>query len=127
LDGKGRGENLATARPQDQHNPDRKSRTAFAKPPQSEAAAGVQRSRRRGVETMRTPPRSTHRFACGLLVLAASVWLGGCQGMDRRELTWQTLHAIDVAQTLNAASDPCYEEKAWLTQRLIGAQPSDAE
>ena len=76
---------------------------------------------------MRTPPRSIHRFVCGLVGLAVSVGLGGCQSMDRQELTWQALHAIDVAQTLNAASDPCYEEKAWLTQRLIGAQPSDAE
>lgn len=62
------------------------------------------------------------------LLLAASLWwLGGCQSMDRQELAWQTLHAVDVAQTLNAASDPCYKEDAWLTQRLIGAQPSDGE
>ena len=47
--------------------------------------------------------------------------------MDREELTWQALHAVDVAQTLNAASDPCYEEDAWLTQQIIGKQPSDAE
>lgn len=42
-------------------------------------------------------------------------------------MTWQGLHAIDVAQTLNAADDPCYREKAWLTEQLIGAQPSSGE
>ncbi len=51
----------------------------------------------------------------------------GCQSMDRQELTWQALHAVDVAQTLNAAGDPCYEEQAWLTKRLIGEQPSDPD
>lgn len=53
--------------------------------------------------------------------------LGGCQSMDREEMTWQMLHAMDVAQTLNAANDPCYKEDAWLTKRLIGEQPSDSE
>jgi len=47
--------------------------------------------------------------------------------MDKRELAWQALHAVDVSQTLNAASDPCYEEVSWMTRGLIGAQPSDAE
>lgn len=47
--------------------------------------------------------------------------------MDKREVTWQTLHAIDVSQTLNAASDPCYMETSWMTKRLIGEQPSDAD
>lgn len=47
--------------------------------------------------------------------------------MDRTEMTWQGLHAVDVAQTLNAADDPCYREKAWLTEHLIGEQPSDGE
>jgi hypothetical protein len=69
------------------------------------------------------PPKA-RAVAASLAVL----WLlGGCASMDRRELTWQAVHAVDVAQTLNAASDPCYQEEAWLTRRLIGAQPSDAE
>ena len=51
----------------------------------------------------------------------------GCQSVDRQELAWQGLHVVDVAQTLNAASDPCYEETAWLTEKIIGKQPSDAE
>ncbi|MFU8813711.1 MAG: hypothetical protein ACNA7W_00080 [Pseudomonadales bacterium] len=46
--------------------------------------------------------------------------------MSRQELAWQALHAVDVLQTLEAARDPCYKEDAWLTQRLIGKQPSDA-
>lgn len=60
-------------------------------------------------------------------VLFCIIWLSACQSMDRQEKTWQVLHAIDVAQTLNAASDPCYKENAWLTKRLIGEQPSDGE
>lgn len=71
----------------------------------------------------------TRRIHAGFVLMAA--WfLGGCQSiesMDRDELTWQALHAMDVAQTLNAASDPCYKENAWLTKRLIGEQPSDHE
>lgn len=42
-------------------------------------------------------------------------------------MTWQGLHAMDVAQTVSAARDPCYEEDAWLTQKLIGSQPSTGE
>lgn len=76
---------------------------------------------------MPTPSNRPHRFAHALIALIALSWLGGCQSLDREELTWQALHAIDVAQTLNAARDPCYEEEAWLTARLIGAQPSDGE
>ncbi len=63
----------------------------------------------------------------GASLLAIGLLLGGCQSMDKREMAWQTLHAIDVAQTLNAASDPCYMEVSWVTKRLIGEQPSDAE
>lgn len=64
-----------------------------------------------------------------ITALGMLAWLGGCQSlsMDRQELTWQTMHALDVAQTLNAASDPCYKENAWLTKRMIGEQPNDAE
>ena len=60
-----------------------------------------------------------------ILLLAGSC-LGGCQSLDLSgdELTWQALHAIDVAQTVSAADDPCYEEDAWLTEKLIGDQPS---
>lgn len=73
--------------------------------------------------------RRPHRLP-GLVAVLACLWaLGGCQSLevDREEMTWQALHAMDVAQTLNAASDPCYKENAWLTKRLIGEQPSDAE
>jgi hypothetical protein len=72
-----------------------------------------------------TCPRRSARLA--LLLLAGTWLLGGCQTMDRQEMAWQALHAMDVAQTLNAAGDPCYKEEAWLTTRLIGEQPSDGE
>ncbi|MEQ9005182.1 MAG: hypothetical protein RIE74_16610 [Pseudomonadales bacterium] len=70
-------------------------------------------------------PRRPARI--GALLLAVLGLLGGCQTMDNQELAWQALHAVDVAQTLNAAGDPCYREEAWLTKRLIGEQPNDAE
>ncbi|MEZ5558656.1 MAG: hypothetical protein R3E86_08970 [Pseudomonadales bacterium] len=65
--------------------------------------------------------------ARGAAVVVVGLLSGGCASMDRDEATWLALHSMDVAQTLNAASDPCYEETAWLTSRLIGNQPSDAE
>lgn len=67
------------------------------------------------------------RLRAALAVAGCGLLLGGCQSMDRQEMTWQTLHAMDVAQTLNAANDPCYKEDAWLTKRLIGEQPSDGQ
>ena len=70
--------------------------------------------------------RLSYRMARVPVALLLALFVSGCQTLDRNELTWQTLHAIDVAQTLNAANDPCYMEKAWLTQRLIGEQPSEA-
>jgi hypothetical protein len=62
-----------------------------------------------------------------LLIVAMAMVASGCESLDRRELVWQGLHAVDVAQTLNAAGDPCYKETAWLTAKIIGEQPSDAE
>jgi hypothetical protein len=55
--------------------------------------------------------------------------LAGCQGWQpsREEWVWQSLHAVDVAQTLAAADDACYEEAAPITRHLIGAQPSTGE
>jgi len=61
----------------------------------------------------------------GLVLLAS-----GCQSikdMSRHELAWQSLHAVDIAQTLNAANDPCYIEAFPVTQSLIGEQPSNSE
>ncbi len=61
------------------------------------------------------------------LLLTLAIAAGGCESIDRREAAWLSLHAVDVAQTLSAADDPCYREKTWLTERLIGEQPSDGE
>ena len=65
------------------------------------------------------------RTALAAGVLAAS----GCASLDmsRSETAWQTLHAVDVAQTLNAARDPCYRESDPLTRAIIGEQPSTGE
>lgn len=62
-----------------------------------------------------------------VLFTVIGVLLGGCETTSGREMTWQALHAVDVAQTLNAAPDPCYREASWMTRRIIGEQPSDAE
>jgi hypothetical protein len=62
------------------------------------------------------------RQCCGVLLLLCGA---GCESLSRQEIAWQTLHAVDVAQTLDAARDPCYQESAWLTRQLIGRQPSD--
>jgi len=72
--------------------------------------------------------RLREKTSCGT-VLVLLVVLSGCQSLelDRSEIAWQTLHAMDVVQTLNAAGDPCYIEDAWLTEKIIGDQPSDAE
>ncbi len=68
------------------------------------------------------------RFRLGRSVgLVTLLYLCGCQSMSRDEIAWQTLHVMDVAQTLNAASDPCYVESSWLTQQLIGDQPRHEE
>lgn len=41
------------------------------------------------------------------------------------EVVWQTLHAVDVTQTLRGpADDPCYFEGDPMTRRLIGHKPS---
>ena len=59
-------------------------------------------------------------------VLLVTLPLTGCASLELgpEEFVWQTLHAVDVAQTLSAAADPCYVENAPLTKELIGAQPS---
>ena len=69
------------------------------------------------------------RFLPALLLSAGSILSAGCQSLDLsgEEITWQTLHAIDVAQTLSAADDPCYVEDAPVTRSIIGSQPSQGE
>ncbi len=63
------------------------------------------------------------------LLLTGSVLSAGCQSLEfsADEITWQSLHAIDIAQTLSAAQDPCYVEDAYVTRKLIGEQPSQGE
>jgi hypothetical protein len=65
------------------------------------------------------------KYAVVVLMLVGV--MGGCQSVNKQEMAWQALHAVDVSQTLNAASDPCYREASWMTKRLIGSQPSDTD
>ena len=62
-------------------------------------------------------------------LIIGSVLSAGCQSLEfsNEEIAWQTLHAVDIAQTLSAAQDPCYVEDAYLTRQLIGSQPSTGE
>ncbi len=55
------------------------------------------------------------------------LFTGGCT-TTHQEIAWQTLHAIDVAQTVNGpAGDPCFMEADPLTSSIIGEQPSKTE
>lgn len=76
-----------------------------------------------------THKKSPLRNRLLFIFLPLATFLSGCQSLElsETELTWQALHVMDVAQTLSAARDPCYEEDAWLTRRLIGAQPETGE
>lgn len=79
---------------------------------------------------LRSSVRACLRRCLGALLLGSGTVLSaGCQSLDLsgEEITWQTLHAIDVAQTLSAADDPCYVEDAVITRSLIGSQPSQGE
>ena len=69
------------------------------------------------------------RGLIGPLVILACVPQAGCQSLSlsREEWAWQTLHMVDIAQTANAARDPCYIEDALITQELIGKQPSTTD
>lgn len=82
-------------------------------------------AQRRVSARKQTPALVRRPAALGMLF--ATLTTVGCASVDREEALWLTLHAFDVAQTLNAADDPCYKEDAWLTRRLIGGQPSDGE
>ncbi len=63
------------------------------------------------------------------VLLTGSLLSAGCQTFEfsNEELAWQSLHAIDIAQTVSAAQDPCYVEDAYLTRKMIGSQPSTGE
>ena len=74
--------------------------------------------------------RRLRRWLRGILPLIGTAGffaLGGCTTTGQ-EIAWQTLHAVDVAQTVNGpAGDPCYMEADPLTSAIIGEQPSKTE
>lgn len=62
-------------------------------------------------------------IAVSILVLA----LTGCMAFrDKREIAWQSLHAVDALNTDTLRDDPCLYESHPLTRRLIGDEPSRA-
>ena len=62
-----------------------------------------------------------------LFILAIVLSAVGCKSMPNEEIMWQALHAIDFAQTMSIASDPCYVESGAFTSRVIGEDPSKGE
>ena len=67
------------------------------------------------------------RLSAALAIVLATPFFAGCQSLSNEEIAWQALHAVDVAQTISAANDPCYVEDALVTRQLIGADPSTGE
>ena len=61
------------------------------------------------------------------MIFACAIAVSGCQSLDSAEVTWQSLHMIDFAQTYNAIDDPCYVETNFFTQRLIGEHPTETQ
>lgn len=62
----------------------------------------------------------------GALLLLIPLILAGCGSMSPTERAWQTLHLIDVAQTIDGpALDPCFKEGS-ITRHLIGDKPEPA-
>lgn len=62
-----------------------------------------------------------------LLAIIALLACTGCANMSKSEIAYHTLHAIDVAQTINHGSDPCYREATPMTRSLIGEHPDAGE
>ncbi len=68
-----------------------------------------------------------------ILVLAALSLAGGCANLPKdpywqAEAGWQTIHAIDVLQTINGpARDDCFEEGNSITKSIIGKKPKPGE
>jgi uncharacterized protein YceK len=64
-------------------------------------------------------------MALKIVALFAIALLSGCASMSKHELAWQSLHALDVAQTVNSAGsdDPCWREAGIPTKYLIGENP----
>lgn len=60
-----------------------------------------------------------------LIPALAALCLCGCASMSPYEKAWQTMHLVDVAQTVEgAARDPiCHSESNPITSRLIGEYP----
>lgn len=57
------------------------------------------------------------------MAVSALAAASGCASSPS-EIAWQTLHVVDVAQTINGpARDDCYREAHW-PQYLIGEKPS---
>ena len=72
------------------------------------------------------PPLMLRLAAAGLLACL----LSGCalyRDLSPAEITWQALHAVDVAQTVDFAPEPCYVEADPIVRRLIGTKPSTGE
>lgn len=63
-----------------------------------------------------------------VLALTGCSTLGGESMSGRAEFAWQSIHAMDAAQTMHIAnSGGCYREVNPVTSRIVGEHPSDGE
>ena len=53
--------------------------------------------------------------------------MAGCSSVPPAELAWQSIHTIDVLQTVQIARSDCYREDNPITAGLIGKDPSVSE
>ena len=60
-------------------------------------------------------------------ILFGALLMSGCSTVDRTEIAWQALHAVDALQTARIGSSDCFYEKKELTSALIGENPSKAQ
>jgi hypothetical protein len=76
-------------------------------------------------------PRSGPRILRLLIILALCIvafLATACETLRQpEEMTWQTMHAVDMVQTIDGMRDSCVTEGHPLTRRLIGKKPRTAE
>src|SRR4051812_42223635 len=64
------------------------------------------------------------RLLAALAVVSVAFLSQGCSTLQRpEELTWQTMHAVDMVQTVDGMRDSCVREGHPLTRFLIGSKP----
>lgn len=67
------------------------------------------------------------KMAKTVILLAVIAALTGCATLSPGEIAYQTVHAVDVAQTVEIARNPArFKEVGMGTDALLGEHPSEA-